>query len=417
MNKILKDINIIDVENKKLLIGKNILLKKSSIEKITDNFRDFDNIVDNCEVYNMKNKYVIPGIINMHQHYLYKKTYGFLWEQLKLPIPVLTIRALKNAIAELKKGITTTRLMGSLYDIDISLKYLIEKEFILGPSLLISGRPLGITGSHANQIAENADSKDKFRELTRERVKYTDWVKVFSSYDPIEPIDETGEYARDEISVDELRVIVEEAHRAGKKVAAHAVGTKALSNVIEAGVDTIEHGIYLNDELAEKMKEKNIAIMPTLTAFTETCNPIYDRGEEWIRLHEKLIEPNQESFKVALKRNVKIGMGLDSLGDLLGEFKLMKDVGNLDSYEVLKISTINNAEILGLDTKIGSIKEGKLADLVILNSNPIENIDNITDINYVIKKGQLLKKEDINLSTKFENRNYNSNIKELINLR
>jgi len=415
MQTVLKNVNIIDIKSKQVLNNYNILIEDGKVKEISKD--NFNVALNECKVYDLKDKYLIPGIINMHQHYFYKRTYGSLWEQLELPIPVLTTRALKNAIAELKEGITTARVMGSLFDIDLSMKLMIEKEFILGPRLIISGQPLGITGSHAQKIVQRLDSKDDYRKWTRERVRYADWVKVFASFDPIDPIDETGEYAREEISVEELKIVVNEAHKAGKKVAAHTVGTKALNNVIEAGIDSVEHGVYLTKELAVKMKEKNIALIPTLTAYTETCNPVYDRGSDWIRLHDVLIKPNQEGFKIALEEGVKVGMGLDSLGDLLGELKLMKRISSLDNYEILKICTLNNAEILGLEKELGTIEEGKIADMVVLDTSPVKELDSIKNISYVIKSGKVLREDEINLNTRYEDKDYNSNIKELLRIR
>jgi imidazolonepropionase-like amidohydrolase len=109
---------------------------------------------------------------------IYKRTYGALWSQFKLPIPVLTIRALKNAMAEFKQGITTTRILGSVHNIDISLKYLFKNKYVVSPRLFISGQPLVATGSHAATLSQSVDGLDEFRKWTRERVQYVDWVKL-----------------------------------------------------------------------------------------------------------------------------------------------------------------------------------------------------------------------------------------------
>lgn len=410
---VLKNVNILNVNNGEFLNNHNLLIENGKIKDISDNLENLKININNCEVYNLEKKFAVPGIINMHQHYFYKKTYGYLWDQMKLPIPVLTTRALKNVIAELKEGITTARVMGSIADIDLSLKHMIKNNFILGPRLFISGRPLGITGSHA-KFVEAVNGEDNYREKTRERVRHVDWIKVFASYDPIDPIDDTGDYARPEISEKELKVVVEEAHKAGIKVAAHAIGSKALANVINAGVDTIEHGVYLNRELARKMKEKGIALIPTLSAITETLNPIYDRGSEWIRLHEAIVKPHQNSFRIALEEGVKIGMGLDSLGDLMEEFRLMKEYSELKNLDILKICTLDNAKILGVEDKLGSIEIGKIADILILDADPSKNIASLGQISYVIKEGKILDNKQINLPTRYESKEYNSLINDLL---
>ena len=412
MANLLKEINIIDIKKNKILENFDLLIEKNIIKEIGKNLDEFLKNDKNIKIHNMKGKYLIPGLINLHTHYVFNKCYGAFRDQTKLPIPVLTIRAVKNALAELREGITTARVVGSLYNIDLSMKYLFEKEYILGPRLFISGQPLGITGSQVKGLAQQIDGVEECRKWTRQRVQYVDWVKVFASYDPLPaPI-----FARPEMSLDELKVVTEEAHNAGKKVAAHTLGEIPLKNVIEAGVDTIEHGAYLNKELAIKMKERGIALVPTLTAFTEWQDPKYDRGVEAMRLHEVAIKPNQDGFKVAMEEDVKVGMGTDSLGILQKEAILMKKISNVSNYEILKIFTLNGAEILGIGDTLGTIEKGKIADLVVLSKNPIEDISNIEAVSSVIKDGKLMLVNDINLTTKYEDREYNSMIKELLNI-
>ena len=412
MATLLKEINIIDIKKNKILENYDLLMEKNIIKEISKNLDEFLKNDKNIKIHNMKGKYLIPGLINLHQHYLYKRTYGPLWDQLKLPIPVLTIRAVKNALGELREGITTAREVGSLYNIDLSMKYLFEKEYILGPRLFISGQPLGITGSQVKGLAQQIDGVEECRKWTRQRVEYVDWIKVFTSYSPLPaPL-----FARPEMSLDELKIITEEAHNANKRVAAHTIGEIPLKNVIEAKVDTIEHGSCLNRELAIKMKERDIALVPTLTAFTEWQDQEYERGEEAVRLHEAGIKLNQSSFKVAMEEGVKIGMGLDSLGILKKEAMLMKMISNVSNYEILKIFTQNGAEILGVGNTLGTIEKGKIADLVVLSKNPIEDISNIEAVSSVIKNGKIMPVNDINLTTKYEDKEYNSMIKELLNI-
>ncbi len=409
MGVILKGAILIDVQNSRVIRDHAVLIEGNKIVKICKQILEVDS--KQHTVLDLNGKCLIPGIINLHQHYIYKRTFGPLWSQFKLPIPVLTVRAVKNALGELKQGITTARELGSVHNIAFSLKHLINHKYILGPRLFIAGQPLAITGSHASTLSQCVDGIEEFRKWTRERVKYVDWVKTFASFDPVE----TGrEYARPEISKEEIQVICEEAHKAGKKVAAHAVGTQAIRNAVEGGVDTIEHGIYLNRELANMMRDNGTALVPTLTAYTETLNPHHNRGKKWIALHAPLVEPSQRGLLAALEAGVKIGMGLDSLGELGKEAILMQKVTGLSAIEILKIFTLNGAEILGLGTELGSIEEGKIADLVILDKNPLEDLANIESVNTVIKDGEVLPVDKINLSTRFESAEYHSLIPELL---
>src|SRR5690625_4722539 len=146
--KLLKNINIVDVTKGNLIENQDLLIEDNKILNYYNSTKS-DNIIESeYKVYDFSGKFLIPGIINLHQHYTYKSTYGPMKKQFKLPVPTLTIRALKNALSELKQGITTARVMGSISDIDRSLKYLFKYKYIIGPNLFISGTPLVATGSH-----------------------------------------------------------------------------------------------------------------------------------------------------------------------------------------------------------------------------------------------------------------------------
>ena len=413
MTILLKNCNIIDVKNKTILKNYFILIENNIISEVSNDVKLVEKNFGNYEkVYDLNNNYLIPGIINMHQHYLYKKTFGSMNKQLKLPIPILAIRAMRNAISELREGITTARIVGSLYNIDLSLKYLFERNVFVGPTLFISGQALGITGSHVKFLTQCGDGERDFRKMTRERVQYVDWVKVFATHAPLPaPI-----FARPEMSLDELKVVTEEAHNAGKRVAAHAKGEIPLKNVIEAGVDTIEHGIHLTKNLAIEMARKNISLIPTLTAVTEWQDPAYNRGADEVKLHQLDIKPSQRSFKNAVEAGVRIGMGLDSLGILSKEVLLMKEISNFSNLDILEICTLNGARILGVDKSIGSIEKGKIADIVVLNKNPEQDLSNIKNINFIIKKGKVYTPDQINLLIRHEDSEYNTYFEDLFDI-
>jgi imidazolonepropionase-like amidohydrolase len=408
------------IDNAKIIDGSGtkpkenycILVENSKISLICSSSDLPDEKRAGHDVIDGSRKTAVPGFIDMHQHFIFKRTYGPLWYQFNLPIPVLATRAIKNALAELKSGITSVRELGAVGGINDCLKHMIENGFILGPRIFSAGQPIGITGGHASAITETVNGEDEARKCARKRVQYTDWIKVIASYDPFDF--GTDEYARPELDSAEIRVIAHEAHKAYKKITAHANGRIALRNAIEAGVDTIEHGIYLDKKLAKQMKERNIALIPTLTAYTQTLNPIYSRGGEWIRLHEAVIENHKRSFKIALDEGVKLGMGLDSLGDLKEEMTLWKEIGGLEVGQIISACTKVNAELLGVEDKLGTLEEGKIADIVLLDGNPIEDIGCIENVSVVIKEGRAYRPEEITLWTDYENKDYNSLIPELL---
>lgn len=411
MDVLVHDVRVIDGQGNKPKENHSVLIEGKKIARIAPATQFSEAEREGLKVIEATGKSIIPGIIDMHQHFIFKRTYGSLWHQFRLPVPVLTTRAIKNALAELKSGITTVRELGSVAGINQCLKHMIEHEFILGPRVFSAGQPIGITGGHAATITQAVDGEDEARRCVRERVQYVDWIKVIASYDPYDF--GTDEYARPEFDMAELMVMAHEAHKAGKKISAHANGRSAIRNAVEAGVDTIEHGIYLDKELAKEMKDKDIALIPTLTAYSQTLNPIYSRGEEWIRLHSAVIDDHKKSFKIALEEGVRLGMGLDSLGDLKEEMTFWKEIGGMDVNQIIKICTKGNAELLGVEDELGTVEVGKTADIVILDGNPVEDLDCIERISYVIKGGQVFKPEDIVLWTKYENEEYNSLIPDL----
>lgn len=412
MSLLVRNARIIDGQGGKPRENHSILIEGEKISRIAPDSDFSPKELESHEIIDATGKSVIPGIIDMHQHFIFKGTYGPLWGQFKLPVPVLTTRAIRGALATLRSGITTVRELGSLAGISQCLKYMIEHKFILGPRIFSAGQALGITGTHARAMTQPVDGLEEARKWVRERVQYVDWIKVFASFDPIDLGGE--EYARPEFDTEELKLMADEAHKAGKKIAAHAVGSKAIRNAVEAGIDTIEHGIYLNKEIARMMKKRNTALIPTLSVYNQILNPAHGRRKESIKLHANVIEPHKKSFKIALEEGVKIGMGIDAIGDLKEELCLWRDVGGMDANEIIRICTRGNAEILGVEDKLGTIEQGKIADLVILDENPLEDIENIDKISRIIKEGRPFKPEEITLWTEYESEEYNSLIPELI---
>lgn len=163
------------------------------------------------------------------------------------------------------------------------------------------------------------------------------------------------------------------------------------------------------------MVKKNIALIPTLGVYHQILNPDTGRSAASIKLHVKIMEPLKESYKIAIGEGVKIGMGLDSNGRLCEEMELIKSLGGIDINETIRICTSGNAEILGVDDRLGSIEEGKIADMVILDADPLEDLNNIEKIAYVVKEGCSYRPDEIRLRTEAESEDYNSIMPELTN--
>jgi imidazolonepropionase-like amidohydrolase len=200
-----------------------------------------------------------------------------------------------------------------------------------------------------------------------------------------------------EMALEEIRAVFNEAQNRGKKTACHAIGSKAISNVLEAGVDVVDHGIYLNDALAERMARQGTYLCPTLSAYcNQTMNPKFQRGEAWARAHRVLVRPHEESFKAALRAGVKIVVGTDTTGSYAEELELMRGHG-MPAMDTLLGCTSTAAKALGWEDRIGTLEAGKLADLVVLDSDPLTDPWAIEKVFLVIKEGILYRPREINL--------------------
>jgi imidazolonepropionase-like amidohydrolase len=203
-----------------------------------------------------------------------------------------------------------------------------------------------------------------------------------------------------EMSLAEIRAAFEEAQLRGKPTATHCMGTEALANVLEAGVDMISHGFYLNDELAERMARQGASLDPTLSSYgIQTINPKRQRGEQWIADHQVLLQPMREAFDAALRAGVSIVVGTDTGGFFAEELALMREYG-MAPMATLVAATLNAAEAMKMGDRLGSIEEGKIADIVILGSDPLADPYAIEDVVYVIKEGVVLRPDEIVLGDK-----------------
>ena len=211
-----------------------------------------------------------------------------------------------------------------------------------------------------------------------------DWIKLLCSHEPV--VDGNDGPICAEMSEELISVAVTEAHARQKKVAVHVMGELELQRVINAGVDAVHHGAFLTLKQARQMKEKGIAFVSTISAYRNTSSPAFERGEQWAR-ENLILRPGFESaLKNAMQADVLIAPGTDSLGDLVDELIFMHRFG-MGRMECLRSATLNGAQILGQEQYLGSLTEGKLADLVVLEADPSENLENLRRVMWVMKDG------------------------------
>lgn len=349
---------------------------------------------------------VLPGLIDAHTHlFLTGESHGRYEEQiLKESWQYRTIEAVVNARKDLEAGFTTMRDLeteGAMYS-DVDVKNAIHRGLVPGPRLQVATRALSTTGGYPLEGyspevtvpsgVQIVDSPDAARLAVREQIKYgADLIKVYGTH----RFRFTSEGKLDAIptfTLPELQAIVDEAHRERVKVACHAYGGEGLHNCIDAGVDSIEHGLALDDESITKMLNKGIYFVPTLYVYEfEPEEDLEATGGKTsrARIHEV-------SFRKALARGVKIAFGTDvgpfPHGTQAREFEYLTRFG-MTSAQAIRAATVTAAELMGWQDRVGSIEPGKYADLIAVSGDPLADITELERVKFVMKGGAVVKND------------------------
>lgn len=393
MKKLFRGMRMIDGHGETPLENAAMLLEDEKIINIGP-ANDFSPAAG-TEIIECQGKTIIPGFINCHVHLDMEP---YTWDRLKdEPETQMALRGAKNMELMLKSGITFVRDLGAAHFINIKLKKALEDGLIIGPDIFAAGQALCITGGHGwFDLSRQCDGKNEFVKGAREQIRAgADLLKVMA----------TGGYARPKMKVNhnimpdspqmtvkEIQAVVEEGHLRGKKVAAHCNGLTGVWRAAQAGVDSIEHGQF-NDlkekgvqEALEMMAEKGIYLVPTLSAFFKN----YPKAEV-IDQYQAVLD----SFTAAMASGVKIAMGNDSGCPFVGhetvamEIKHMVEAG-MSPMAAIVASSKEAATLLGIENSFGTLQSGKYADFLILNDNPLQNIDTLANISQVYKGGQLI---------------------------
>lgn len=392
--KLFKNFTLIDgikqtpTKNAFLLIEDKKILKVGN-EKFIDS-------LDGVEVIDLMGKTIMPGLINSHVH-ITMEPVGDSVAIMEAESSVKTaIRGIVNLKKHLLSGTTFFRDLGAPDGIDFELRDGVKQGLIKGPEFLSAGKCLTMTGGHGWFIGREADGVDELRKACREQLKCgADLIKIMATGGVMTSGVEPGS---PQLTLEEIKVAVEEAHKAGKKTATHAQGTQGIKNAILAGIDSVEHGIFLTDELIDMMIEKGVYLVPTLVAPFFIVENGVEKGipKDVVDKSKQVMKTHMESFTKAYKAGVKIAMGTDSgtpfneHGSAPSEIKLMVECG-MTPMDAIIASTKASADLLGILNNYGTIEEGKFADFLILNESPLDNLDTLFDINKVYKLGESVK--------------------------
>ena len=388
--KVLINANVIDVKNKKIRENVTLVMVDNIIKNISsDDSLEFEN----AEIIDIKGKYVLPGLINAHVHLFLDGGVDFM-TSLGEDTGIKLLKAANFGKDTLMAGVTTVRDLGGVDYLDLSLREAINRGLVDGPRYFVSGKPVVMTGGHGYFFAREADGPDEVKKAARENLKKgVNVLKFMATGGVLTPGVEPGST---QLTYEELKAGIEEGHKAGRKSAAHAQGNEGIKNALRAGIDSIEHGIFLDEESISMMLENGTYLVPTLSAGYQIVEYGKDAGipDYAVEKGKRVLDPYYKSFQLAYKSGVKIALGTDAgtplnfHGPITLELKLMCDLG-MNRWDALQTVTINAAKLLDMDTKIGSIESGKFADIIISNKNPIENFDTLDNLYAVIKNGTI----------------------------
>jgi len=363
--------------------------------------------LDGDERVDLAGRTLLPGLFDCHVHLAFGPADLDLLVSLQRPFSYHFYSAIANMRATLEAGITTVRDAGYL---DLGMKQAIDDGLVAGPHTQISVNQISQTGGHGDgwmisgyDLGDLAypgfptgmvDGPDAMRLRVRELIRAgADVIKVFTTGGVLSPRDDPRHA---HFSDAELAVLVEEATRAGRYVMSHAQGAPGIKAAVRAGIRSIEHGIYLDDEAIEMMLRSGTWLVPTLAAargVLEAADAGANLLEAQIRKARAVVEVHQDAFRRAVKAGVKIAMGTDSgvtaHGSNLKELVLM-EAGGMTPLDVLLATTRSAAELMGLVDEAGSVETGKRADLVVVDGDPFAFADLKQRIRAVYKSGTLV---------------------------
>jgi imidazolonepropionase-like amidohydrolase len=394
--------HMLDVKSGKLLADQTLVIEDGKIVS-SGNTADAKIPSDAVRI-DLPNATVLPGMIDAHTHLTSDPQFGY--ETLAISVPREALIGAKNARTTLLAGFTTVRNVGASGYTDVALRDAINAGDVPGPRMLVSGPALGITGGHCDNnmlpfefhaVGDGvADGIAEVQHKVRQNIKYgVDLIKICATGGVLSLGDnpQASQY-----TLEEMKAIVADAHRLGRKVAAHAHGAEGIRWAAEAGVDSIEHGSYIDDAGIAVMKEHGTYLVPTLylgdwmidnAGLTRLPPPLLVKAKE-------VIPAARKNIAHAFASGVKVAFGTDAAvyphGLNAHEFAVMVKLG-LTPLQAIQAATINAADLLGWSGKVGTLEPGAWADIVAVDGDPVKDVTILQNVKFVMKGGAVVKND------------------------
>ena len=393
---------LVDVRGGRVLTDQAILIEGDLIKEVGPAQAVTAHAGAGVRVIDLSNSTVLPGLIDCHTHLTFNPSsagYGGL----AISIPRQALIGAKNAKLTLEAGFTTVRNLTAGGYSDVALRDAINAGDVPGPRIVASGPGIGVTGGHADNslLAPEFHVKDEgiadgvpaLMEKVRDTVKYgADVIKIMASGGVLSKGDSPE---ATQFSDEEIRAVVTEAHRLGRKVAAHAHGAAGIKQAVLAGVDSIEHGSFINDEDIQLMKEKGTYLVPTLYLgdwFMENYKRI-GVPEFMVEKARVVMPAARQNVARAFKAGVRVAFGTDAAVYPHGlnghEFAVMVKLG-MTPMQAIQAATVNAADLLGWSNRVGSIEAGRFADIIAVSGDPIADVTTLERVGFVMKGGQVV---------------------------
>ena len=350
------------------------------------------NLPPGADLVDLGDVTLLSGLIDAHVHLVWNASAEPHELVAREGRALTALRCAHSAALHLRAGVTTVRDTGATDALSVDVARAVELGVLPGPRVVAAGRVVAMTGGHAWFLGREADGPDAVRHAVRDELKGgAGCIKFMASGGVYGHAEEPG---APQLTVEEMRAGVEEAHKAGRKVAAHAYSVEAISNALEAGVDSIEHGSFLDAKTAKRMREEGVYLVPTISVYAamhakgpELGAPDYIR-----RKAPEVLDASREAFRLALEIGVPIATGTDCgapghpHGSLPEELRLMVEAG-ATPMQALRFGTAAAAELLGIGEELGTLEPGKKADLVAVTGNPLQDIDSLREVRLVLRGG------------------------------